>query len=368
MTKYKFRKIGILGYESPNSWTPIMVRTLLDMDKKEGRYIVTQYKISQIAKTYPPAQSNLLGKYKKPYSLWEAIFEHRDIDILFVSQSMWHYENDLQFWGIPVIYYHCELNSDLHMHSTNYKEDWSRACDFFAYKLPEIPNWVHQKSPWEMAKIPVKFYLPPCADPLYWGDPDKMEKDINVSLIGSPDDTFDMKYRDYYWNTMQTEIRKLKSWNDQTGFATYYPTPVNMGMYEKTLRRSEHMVIPANRGVYVGRRIFECFATKTIPILWVENEWCKQAFDDLGIDDRVAYFYHKPEDLKNMKLEYDPKMAQRGYDLLLDRHTPGHRVLKIIKEVEEHWDEIKNPHLMKWENGDENAKISKSNIQTSKGK
>ena len=87
MTKYKFRKIGVLGYESDNSWTPTMVRALLAMDKEKGRFIVTQYKIGQIAKTYGVHPNSVLG--------WKQNFLEKGYEIFARDGTIAEYEQHI---------------------------------------------------------------------------------------------------------------------------------------------------------------------------------------------------------------------------------------------------------------------------------
>lgn len=312
--------IGVLGYESPNSFTPLISEGM----HGEG-HMVTQFSINKVKNSLGPFNSRDHLEYKEPYSLKRAIYgyEHK-LDFLVVAQSFMHFHNDLK---IPVIYFHTELTAPLTVKTPTH----------LAMKLPEMGNFIHSYSPYEWSQIKHKFMLWPAVHPPHY-DPDQ-EKTIKLCWAGAPSDMFDRK-RDWVWNMMQEDMNEIKRYLDikQIGmvFEDKGEIPLDHPEYHKIITHAEHMVLTSHRGVYLGRRIFECCASKTIPIVWIENDVSQEVHEYLGFKHKKnCYFFREKEELDQYStIEYDPEIAQNGYDLIMDRHTFGHRALSLLKQVQ----------------------------------
>lgn len=314
----------MLGYESNNSFTPIMCKVLSEMG-----HIVTQFSIGKVRASMGPGMADQYLKFKRPFPLSQAIFGFEDkLDILHVVQSYIYWKNDLERY-MPLIYLHTELSSPLTCYTPTHIE----------MRLPEMNHFLHSYFPWQWNNIPYKYLLYPSAHPLHY-DPD-YKKDLNISFVGPPSNTFD-RIRDYVWNTMSKQHTEIKEYYKRKEIGHYIDhmgeNPSTFPQYNMMLARSEHMVLTAHRGVYLSRRMFECLASKTIPILYVENDKCKEILRDVGFlwegRRQNCYTYRKKEDLDSFNnIKYDENIAENGYNLLLENHTFNHRALKILKQI-----------------------------------
>jgi hypothetical protein len=318
--------IGIFGYESPNSWTPLMAKAFNDQG-----YTVIQFSVNKTRAALGPLVGDEHLKYKRPVKLSDIIgtVKTTKIDVLFVAQSYMYTVNDL---SIPVIYWHTELTSPLTLRNPTH----------ILYKLPEMDYWVRNYFAYEHHKIKHHFYLPPAVNPPFYNF--EMEKDRLVSYLGAPTDTFD-RIRDWCWNSMQKDMKRIEAHIKlNTDIDMVYDvgeTPADTQEYNEALGRSNYMILTAHSGVYIGRRIFECCASKCIPIVWIENDNAYKCHKDLGFEEsgqeRNCYMFRTLDDLDSIvdeALKPDPMMANRAYNLVLKYHTFGHRVLSLLKIME----------------------------------
>ena len=316
--------LGIFGYESPNSWTPLMSKAFNDQG-----YTVVQFSVNKTRTSLGALVGEEHLKFKRPVRLSDIIKTvHRPIDILIVAQSYMFTTNDLD---IPVFYFHTELTSALTMRNPTH----------LLYKLPEMDHWVRNYFPYEHHRIQHKFFLPPACHPAHYIF--DVPKDYLVSYIGAPSDTFD-RIRDWIWNSMQKSMKEIEGWirlrDDVYNFYEEGETPAKTEVYNETMSRSNYVILTAHNGVYIGRRPFEALACKTIPILWVENDAAKKCLNNLGFKERGGnqncYMFRSLEDLESILLGLapDPEMAEKGYNMLMNNHTFGHRCLSLLKIIE----------------------------------
>ena len=315
--------LGIIGYESPNSWTPLVSKAFNDQG-----YTVVQFSINKTRSALGPLFGDQHLKHKKPVPLSDIIgtVQSHKIDVLFVAQSYMYTVNDLT---IPVFYWHTELTS----------APTCRNPTHILYKLPEMDYWMRNYFPYEHSRIKHHYFIPPaCHPPHYAFD---MEKDRLVSYVGAPSDTFD-RIRDWIWNDMQRDMKRIEGHiNLMTNVHTIYDvgeTPADHREYNESLGRSHYMILTAHNGVYIGRRVMECCAAKCVPIIWIENDNAYKTYKNLGFeekgDNQNCYMYRTLEDLDSIvddNLKPDPVMEKRAYNLILNNHTFGHRVLTFLK-------------------------------------
>lgn len=324
-------RIGILGYESNNSWTPLMAKALND-----EKHLIVQFSVNEVKSKLSPVEMDDYLKYKKLYPLSMAIKGHEDkFDILIVEQSFLYFYNDLT---IPVLYYHTELNTP----PTVGNSDGGGAPTHLAMKLPEIANWFRSiYRYWYERAVKYHFYLFPHAYPPHYMPDTKKKHDI--SYIGIPSDMFD-RTRDWVWNRMTLNMNRIINYIVSHELCTIYNNvgekPCHQIKYNELLHESAHVVLLAHDGVYIGRSAFEALACKTIPILWIENDDAEKFIRSLGFEPKGpkqnCYFFRDEYELENLckNLQYDQAIADRGYELLLNHHTPGHRALTILKVLE----------------------------------
>jgi hypothetical protein len=318
--------IGILGYESPNSWTPLMSAAF-----NNNGYTVIQFSVNKTRSALGPLFGDEHLKYKRPVNLSDVIgtVKTQKIDVLFVAQSYMYTNNDL---SIPVFYWHTELTSAITCRNPTH----------ILYKLPEMDYWVRNYFPYEHHKMRHHFYIPPAVHPPHYNF--EMDKDRLVSYIGAPSDTFD-RIRDWVWNSMQRDMKQIEAHIKlMTNVHTFYDMgekPADHKDYNEALARSNYMILTSHNGVYIGRRVFECCASKCVPIIWIENDNAYKCYKDLGFEEsgsnQNCYMYRTIEDLDSIvddSLKPDPMMANRAYNLIEKYHTFGHRCLTILKIME----------------------------------
>lgn len=316
--------IGMLGYESMNSFTPIMCKILSDMG-----HVVTQFSIGKVRNSMGPGIADQYLKFKRPFPLSQAINEYEmKLDLLHVVQSYIWWKNDLERF-MPVFYLHTELSSALACKTPTHIE----------LRLPEMDHFLHSYFPWEWKMIPYKYMLYPAAQPAHY-DPD-YRKDLHMSFIGPPSNTFD-RVRDWVWNFMSQKHIEIKTYFERKELGHYIDMvgeqPATFPQYNMMLARSEHLVTTNHRGVYISRRIMEALASKTIPIMYVENDKCQRVLRDLGFKwdgrEQNCYTYRKKEELDKFKhIKYDNNIAERGLNLLLENHAHHHRALTMLKQI-----------------------------------
>jgi hypothetical protein len=137
--------LGIFGYESPNSWTPLMSQAF-----NSHGYTVVQFSVNKTRTALGPLVGEYHLKNKRPVKLSDIIgtVKTQKIDVLFVAQSYMYTENDLD---IPVFYWHTELTSSITLRNPTH----------ILYKLPEMDYWVRNYFPYEHSRIKHHYYLPP---------------------------------------------------------------------------------------------------------------------------------------------------------------------------------------------------------------
>jgi hypothetical protein len=322
----EIRNIGIIGYEGANSWAPLMAEAFNKL-----KYEVTHFSISRIRDAMDPLTKDDYLQWKRPFSIKSAIHGYEDrLDILFVEQSFIHFMNDIE---IPVVYHHTELTTPLTV----------RHPDYLSMKIPEMENFIHSYHPWEYHQIRYHYYHFPQAYPPHYAN--DFPKDIPISYIGAPADMFDRK-RDWVWNLMCQPMwnieEHIKLWANPKVYVydDQDDEPATHAVYNEMMARSQFVVLTAHMGVYIGRRHMEALACKTIPIIWTENGEAKRWLNQLGFieegKEQNCYFFSDTAQLKALieTVEYDAEIAERGYKMLTEHHTPGHRALMIERILE----------------------------------
>lgn len=329
----KLFNIGMFGYESINSWTPRMAEELNKMG-----YRVQQFSVTKTRDLLSPMDRLAYLNQKKAMPLSVLLSPHTDeLDAVIVAQSYLYTFNDLK---IPVVYYHTETSSPYTMRgSPNSNYGWPTHC---AMKLPEAYNFLHSYDPWGYNEIGYHFYLYPAAHPPFFDH--EAEKVIDVSYIGAPSDMFDKRQRDWLWNRMLKTMHEIEAFIKlrELAYVYYNEKEVQAGFktYNQVLQKSKHMILTAHEGVYLGRRHIECLAAHTIPIIYIECDAAKKIFHELGFQEKGryqnCYFYYDTSSLEDLikGLEYDPEIANRGYEVFMNNHTFGHRALTLIKVLE----------------------------------
>lgn len=335
----KIRCIGMFGYESANSWTPRMAEEI-----NKHHIHVNQFSVSKTRDIISPLEREAILTHKRAVPLSKLFNPHADeLDIAIVGQSYIYTFNDLK---IPVIYYHTEISSVYTCRGyPNSSWGWPTHC---AMKLPEAYNWLHSYDPWGYNQVKHHFYLYPAAHPPYFDHNE--EKDLDVVYIGAPSDMFDKRQRDWVWNRMLKHQQETQAFLRRREICHMFfnekEVQADFATYNKSLARAKHIILTAHEGVYLGRRHIEALAAHTIPIIWIECDAAKKIFHDLGYEEKGkrqnCYFYYNNEDLEDLirGLEYDPEIAERGYELFMNNHTFGHRVLTLLKVIERTCDNL----------------------------
>lgn len=311
--------IGMLGYALNNSWSFRMMDEL----NKVFHWDIVLFEVDKVRDILGPLVGEKHTKYKKLIHLSDVIKGYENIEMLIVEESYLWFKNDLK---IPVIYYHTEIQMP---YTVKYPT-------VVLYKNPEMNDFLHSFEPFGWSKILWKAISYPCAFPNFYM-PDH-PKDIQCSFVGPPTDMFDRK-RDYLWRLFQQDHRIIVEYIQRKHLTTFYHDlgdEHHVARYNETLARSKHMICTSFNGVWIGRTMIECLASKCIPIIWVENDQAEHCLrNSLGYipfpeEECNCYFFRKPYELDSIVFrEYDNNMAERGYNLFLENHTFMHRAFEL---------------------------------------
>ena len=316
--------IGMLGYTANNSWTPRILEYLHQSLKQN----VIHFNVDHCRDMLGPLYGEKHMKYKKLVPLSAALkgfneTEQTPVDMLIVEQSYLWFKNDLK---IPVIYHHTELQMPFTVKYPTH----------VLYKNPEMNNYLHSIEPSGWKSILYKTNLYPAVHPPFWIN--DAEKIYQCAFIGPPTDMFDRK-RDFLWGLFQHNHADTVEYLMNSNFCDKFHDlgdEMPPRRYNETISKSKHIILTAFNGVWIGRTVMEALACKTIPIIWIENddaELCYRALHFIPFPEKShnCYFYRNKYELDALAVrEYDPAMADRGYQMMIKYHTFGHRALQIL--------------------------------------
>lgn len=341
-------KFAFLGFGSKNCMS---VRLSQEMERlgHEVRYIDTlnyamHYCLRRMRQPdYVPLDTFLKGF---PLTLKELYVEFSDIDhfdVVFIEQANLRFKNDLDEDTL-VIYYHRDilgtfnvLLPDLLLYrfkelelflSVNHRQEWY----FTPYKA-RLLNGIHLP---EYSSTKKKMFKG-----LVWIGPYKplefyMEKDVLQ---------FDYYERTHEWKELAKREGLLSHCFDND-------VKIPFEVYKHVLERSEAVLIVPGRNAYVTRKCYEAAATRTIIVLWVQNERAARVYDEWGLKDGVnCFLFRTKDDLRKIVDVYlnDDALKARVLEGAMEwvqNHTyevRARQLLQLIDKIKE----IKKEEMIK---------------------
>ena len=323
--------IAVIGFNGPNSVSTNYSRNLNIL----GHDII-QFDVKDICKNaMSPATGDLYTVYKKPLSLIRTLHKHEEIDIVLVKQTFIRFKNDLKKGSlistdkylpkdIPVLYHHTELNCTMMCDKP----------DILSMQLKNMGHYLRSMQGWEFHNVAHKFYNYPAVEPQMFDFAQGVEKDLEFTCIGDPDNTF-AQHRDFLWNNMNKGQYKIRRYFKDHNVGSYFVDGVDTKKYLNLITRSKKLLLTSVMGVDIGRRWMEAGICKTIPVIWIKNDAQYEFNKEMGfVEDKTCYFFRDASELKLIaKDSYDEGMAERCRKMILGRHTYKHRAANLLKEV-----------------------------------
>ena len=305
-------KFAIIGLDAPNTFSRKMVKAL----KKLGHSVYFLSKV-QIRKTYCPTVFK--AKYhlnmKHPIDLRE-ILPVENYDMIIISHNIFTFNNP-KIGSTKVLYYHREF--------LDYPSCMNP--DVLAYSLPCHDKWIWYYHPqlWHSAK---RIDLPIAVDPEEY-NPNRVKDLKGLNFASCFEDVMKEK-RDYTWNQF------FKVYFDWEKKFTANGCRVNGGLYVDTpelkdyIERSEAFLNFMPPGVFASRRLLECAASQTLPVIHIENKESLEYHNDLGFEHRENCMLFMdntefPSPYNSMEL------AANAFEMVLKNHTYDHRAQQIIE-------------------------------------
>jgi len=116
----------------------------------------------------------------------------------------------------------------------------------------------------------------------------------------------------------------------------YYDNPINDEKYRQLLRQMKLFWFPIPYSQYITRRMLESLACKCLPIIRFDDKEHEKYLKKLGFNNNEHYIgFNKIEDIPHINeiiknTNNIDKIIERGYNVVLNRHTHKKRVEQII--------------------------------------
>jgi len=112
--------------------------------------------------------------------------------------------------------------------------------------------------------------------------------------------------------------------------------PLSFNEYIDRVERAQHLIILSRYHVIdtYTARVIEAMACKTIPIIFYDHPDTKKMYEDIGINEEVAYFVSVNKYVDLQIKEYDIDMAERGYKLVIEKFNMQYHVDTFMELLE----------------------------------
>jgi len=336
---------------------------------------VTQREIlSGIARKEGVRDSNWFKQFtekKMPVVLIE-----KDYQLIIVVQGILRMEIRTK---CPIIYYHFERMVPPSLHSPTY----------LLGSYVEAYRHLRTYYPFESSFIKTHKIFPECIDPKFF---DRTEEVIDkktkkkTKVVISPDCEkepgifFVMKRRtlvnDLYMfdENLRRHRYLLKTFHKQ-GVKLFDEVPY--GKYKTMLPKHEASLILTLYCGNLSQRAYECWAAKSIPVIFVENKRLYPYLKKWGfVHKKTAFLFEKPSELKKFFKLTDKErksMVEEGFRIVNEQHTYKQRAQDILDFLEEDGQLLEEPGLITYkeimkENEEENFTLSELRESKSKPK
>ncbi len=135
-------------------------------------------------------------------------------------------------------------------------------------------------------------------------------------------------------------VKEIVDYARKKFLVNYHPHGISYGEAKRILQQSEAvLVIPGNEA-YVTRKIYEAAVTKTLIVLYVQNDLAYKTFIELGLrDGRNCLMFRKKDQLKAISYGFNEypkeKIIDTAYEWVRDNHTWANRAKELIEICKE---------------------------------
>jgi len=243
-------------------------------------------------------------------------------DVIFIEQNGFKFKNDIL--DVDVIYYHRDIPNDLFM------ED----MDILLYRFKK-----HER------KIAREY-------PKLWGNGITKQRFLNGVEMRAFDYTKERIHKGinwigwkntwkYYWDRPSQKayylhVRGIVNFARKHNLVKYHEHGIPYPEYKDILEQSEAVLIIPGTEAYVTRKIYEAASSKTMIVLYVQNDEGEQIYNEMGLVHEVnCLMFHSNEELRKLKKKYRTYnrklITQNAYNWVKENHTWDLRAKELIE-------------------------------------
>jgi glycosyltransferase involved in cell wall biosynthesis len=291
-------------------------------------YIDTFAYANKYKEKYPEIDIEACFKGDKtlPISFYEEIKpKNVKFDCVFVEQNGYSFNNDID---VPVIYYHRDTPTPLFM----------KDMDILLYRFKSMEKTISKRHPEVWGNGVMKTQWLNGVD-IYGFLHDQKKIFSGINWIGWSN-TFE-----YYWGFPdQIEyykfVRHIVEDSDKKKLIVRHKAPIPYFKYKDILQKSEAVLIIPGNGSYVTRKIYEAAVSKTLIVLWVQNEQAMEAYENIGlVANYNCVMFKTINQLEQIEKKWNdfPKlrkeMVKNAFEWVVSNHTWLNRARELINII-----------------------------------
>jgi glycosyltransferase involved in cell wall biosynthesis len=263
------------------------------------------------------------GDETLPISFYEEVApKNVKFDCVFIEQNGYNFNNDID---VPVIYYHRDTPTPLFM----------KDMDILLYRFKSMEKEISKQHPkvWGNGCMKVKWLN---GVDVYGFLHVKKKEFSGINWVGWSN-TFE-----YYWNfPKQIEyykfVRHIVEESDKKKLIVRHKAPIPYSKYKDILQKSEAVLIVPGNGSYVTRKLYEAAVSKTLIVLWVQNDDAMEIYKNIGLVPNYNCIMFKTiEQLEQIKKKWlnIPKkkreIVRNAFDWVVSNHTWLNRARELL--------------------------------------
>ena len=266
------------------------------------------------------------GNSQLPVSFYKEVNNEKiKYDAIVIEQNGYSFKNDVD---IPVIYYHRDTPTPLFMFD----------MDVLLYRFKSMEKQIPKDHPKIWGNGIMKAQWLNGVDVYeFLHDQKKIYKGINWIGWGRP--------FEFYWNKPdQVEYYKFARYiceeSEKRKLVTRHKAPIPYLKYKNILQKSEAVLIVPGNGSYVTRKIYEAAVSKTLIVLWVQNQEAMKMFEKIGLKaNENCIMFSTIEQLAQIKKKWNdtPKKRQKivnnAFIWVSTHHTWLNRARELIHVI-----------------------------------
>ena len=210
----------------------------------------------------------------------------KKLDFVFVEQNAFKFYNDIDS---TVIYYHRDIPTDLFM------ED----MDVLLYRFKVMARVVSEQYPkiWGNGILKRRF-LNAVNMRIFEHDLPKIYEGINWIGWLKP---FEWYFKHPNQEEYYIKVKAIVDYAKKNLLINYHHHGIQYSEATRILQQSEAVLILPGTEAYVTRKIYEAAVTKTLIVLWVQDDIGQEIYDDLGlVHGKNCIMFRKKEELKEL--------------------------------------------------------------------